>query len=108
MKNQKFTQFLSCATMFAIMSSMTACGEKGSNGGNNNTERPVQTADELIKNSYASESIDTVPQIHRQDLHLKSFCRPCHTFCKHKSVLLLPHMEPSQNFPSRLLYRRNL
>lgn len=62
MKNQKFTQFLSCATMFAIMSSMTACGEKGSNGGNNNTERPVQTADELIKNSYASESIDTVPE----------------------------------------------
>ncbi len=62
MKNQKFTQFLSCATMFAIMSSMTACGEKDSNGGNNNTERPVQTADELITNSYASESIDTVPE----------------------------------------------
>ena len=53
MKNQKFTQFLSCATMFAIMSSMTACGEKGSNGGNNNNnERPVQTAGELITNSY--------------------------------------------------------
>lgn len=64
MKNQKFTQFLSCATMFAIMSSMTACGEKGSNGGNNNNnnERPVQTAGELITNSYSSESIDTVPE----------------------------------------------
>lgn len=66
MKNQKFTQFLSCATMFAIMSSVAACGEKSSNeNGSNNAERPVQTADELITNSYASESVDTVPE----DIH---------------------------------------
>ena len=38
MKNQKFTQFLSCAVVFAVMSSCTACGEKKSGENNNNTE----------------------------------------------------------------------
>lgn len=54
MKNQKFTQFLSCATMFAIMSSLTACGSK--DGSNN--KRPVQTADKVISNAYSSEPVN--------------------------------------------------
>ncbi len=57
MKNQKFTQFLSCATMFAIMSSVTACGGKDSS----KNERPAQTADKVISNAYSSESV-TVPE----------------------------------------------
>lgn len=67
MKNQKFTQFLSCATMFAIMSAMTACGENN-NGNNNdnsgsNNKRPTQTADKLISNSYSSEPIEVSENI---------------------------------------------
>lgn len=58
MKNQKISQFISCAVMFAVMSSCTACGEKKSGENNNNAERPSQTADQLISNSYAGEPVE--------------------------------------------------
>lgn len=58
MKNQKISQFISCATMFAVMSSMTACGDKSSGGSNGNNKTP-QTADKLISNSYAGEPVES-------------------------------------------------
>lgn len=63
MKNQKFTQFLSCAALFAIMTSFTtACSDGNSSGGNdnnnNNNNRTVQTADQVISNSYASVPLE--------------------------------------------------
>ncbi len=63
MKNQKISQFISCATMFAVMSAMTACGDNSSGGGNNGNNRTPQTADKLISNSYSGEPVETPEDI---------------------------------------------
>lgn len=56
MKNQKFTQFLSCATLFAVMSGLAGCGDKNDDGGKNN--RKPQTADQVLNNVYSAETIN--------------------------------------------------
>ncbi|MDE5946100.1 MAG: hypothetical protein K2G63_02145 [Oscillospiraceae bacterium] len=56
MKNQKFTQFLSCATLFAVMTSFTACGDSNEKGEKNN--RKPQTADKVLNNVYSAETIN--------------------------------------------------